>query len=208
MEFVFGLSILLYLLYRLVNRPINGGTELTPSHKLTEYRVSRTLQHLDPKTYVVFDNLVLPSRKGNPYTEIDHVVVSSYGIWCIETKSHKGNIYGYSNNPRWSQYIGRQRFEFGNPERQNFKHRQALRDALGFDLDIPIHSLIVFPNANIVKVDGKKVDCSIDSAFRKITKVQGRMFDRSRCETILQTLGHYDRIKPHLTQKHLEAIAA
>lgn len=62
--------------------------------RCTEKVVSNELKSLDTRYYKIFDNLILPSDKGSDYTEIDHVVVSSFGIWCVETKFHKGSIYG------------------------------------------------------------------------------------------------------------------
>lgn len=46
--------------------------------------------------YNVFNNVMLKTGKGT--TQIDHVVISRYGIFVIETKSHKGTIFGDCNS--------------------------------------------------------------------------------------------------------------
>ena len=58
---------------------------------------------LDPAHYKVLDNLLLPSNGNLNATQLDHVVVSNYGIFCIETKSYKGWIFGNANDKYWTQ---------------------------------------------------------------------------------------------------------
>ncbi|MDU2025000.1 MAG: nuclease-related domain-containing protein, partial [Finegoldia magna] len=49
------------------------------------------LSSLDKEKYSVINNLVLENRGGNTYsTQIDHLVISTYGIFSIETKNYKG----------------------------------------------------------------------------------------------------------------------
>lgn len=43
------------------------------------------------KTYHRFHNLIIPSRNGT--TQIDHVVISPYGVFIIETKNMGGKYY-------------------------------------------------------------------------------------------------------------------
>ena len=43
---------------------------------------------LDKKTYRLIRNVTLPTDDGS--TQIDHVIVSKYGIFVVETKNMKG----------------------------------------------------------------------------------------------------------------------
>jgi hypothetical protein len=61
--------------------------------KLGEKRVSRKLLELDSEHYNVLDDLMLPSLGNTNKTQIDHIVVSDFGIFCIETKSRAGWIF-------------------------------------------------------------------------------------------------------------------
>ena len=70
-----------------------------------EGEVSCALRELDPKFYVIFNNLTVPSNGNTSLTEIDHVVVSQYGIFCIETKSQQGTIYGAIKSTHWKQQL-------------------------------------------------------------------------------------------------------
>lgn len=52
-----------------------------------EAAVSSRLSKLNPNNYKVINNLMI--RVGNKTTQIDHVVVSNYGIFVIETKNYR-----------------------------------------------------------------------------------------------------------------------
>ena len=60
---------------------------------LGEKSVALFLSKLDPKKYRVFHDLYIPTAKGKT-TQIDHLIISRYGIFVIETKNYKGWIYG------------------------------------------------------------------------------------------------------------------
>lgn len=47
---------------------------------------------LDPKVYVSINNITLSGSNGT--TQIDHVIVSRFGIFVVETKNMEGWIYG------------------------------------------------------------------------------------------------------------------
>ena len=70
--------------------------------KRGEQRVNDILSHL-PKEYHILCDIVLKTKKGT--TQIDHIVVSKYGIIAIETKNYRGNIYGDDNRKEWMQLI-------------------------------------------------------------------------------------------------------
>ena len=57
-----------------------------------EKQVARRLRRLDSRQYIVLSDLLLPC--GSRLTQIDHVVVSVYGIFVIETKNYHGTISG------------------------------------------------------------------------------------------------------------------
>ena len=70
--------------------------------KRGEKRVHDLLLAL-PEGYYVFDDVVLNTNRGT--TQIDHIVVSKYGIFTIETKNYRGDIYGDDNRQEWTQII-------------------------------------------------------------------------------------------------------
>lgn len=117
--------------------------------------VSRKLHALDPAHYRILNDLMLPSNGNSSATQIDHVVVSNFGIFCIETKAYKGWIFGNADQEHWTQVIFRYKERFYNPLRQNFAHIKAIEGLLGIpDLKSPIISLVAFPNADKLKISG------------------------------------------------------
>jgi predicted RNA-binding Zn-ribbon protein involved in translation (DUF1610 family) len=96
---------------------------------------------LDKETYTLFKNVTLPTEDGT--TQIDHVIVSKYGVFVIETKNMKGWIFGSEKQKTWTQKIYRHTTKFQNPLHQNYKHTQTLQSALELEPE-KIISLVVF----------------------------------------------------------------
>ncbi|MBU6951619.1 nuclease-related domain-containing protein [Hahella sp. HN01] len=96
---------------------------------------------LPKDTYHRIHYVTLPTPDGT--TQIDHIFVSQFGIFVVETKNMKGWIFGNENQPQWTQKIFRNSFKFQNPLRQNYKHVKALEAVLDVPPDT-IHSVVVF----------------------------------------------------------------
>lgn len=105
---------------------------------------------LDRRYYRLIKNVTLPTADGT--TQIDHVVLSQYGIFVIETKNMSGWIFGDTHQKTWTQKIFRQTYTFQNPLHQNYKHTQALREILGIDADA-IFSVVVFVGDSTFKTE-------------------------------------------------------
>lgn len=107
-----------------------------------ERHVSSTLERrLDGDTYRTLDDLILPTSRGT--TQIDHVVLSPYGVFVVETKNMSGWIFGSADQNQWTQVFRKQKFRFQNPIRQNYAHVRAVKDILGIS-DAFIHNVVVF----------------------------------------------------------------
>lgn len=91
--------------------------------------------------YQGFQNITLPL--DNDTTQIDHIYVSKFGIFVLETKNYKGWIYGKVKDPKWTQNIYGKKHFFQNPIRQNYKHIKALESLLNLPSD-KFQSVIVF----------------------------------------------------------------
>lgn len=91
--------------------------------------------------YRVFNNVIIQTDHGS--TQIDHIVVSKYGLFVIETKDKTGWIFGDPKQDQWTQVIYDEKYKFQNPLRQNYGHTKSLSEFLGIDHD-KIHSLVVF----------------------------------------------------------------
>ena len=96
---------------------------------------------LNSKDYHVFNNTLIPS--GSTQTQVDHIIVSKYGIFVVETKNIKGWIFGDANAENWTQVLYNKKSHFQNPLRQNSLHTRRLAAFLEID-ESKIHSVIVF----------------------------------------------------------------
>lgn len=101
--------------------------------------------------YKLLNDVYLPLPDGTT-TQIDHIVVSQYGVFVVETKCYKGWIFGDSKSRVWTQslYVGRRgwlkrtaKHAFQNPIHQNYRHVCALADNLGIGKSY-FHSVVVF----------------------------------------------------------------
>ena len=96
---------------------------------------------LDQREYHLLKDVTLPIPQGS--TQIDHVIVSRFGIFVIETKNMKGWIFGNPAHKSWTQQIYRRKHRFQNPLHQNHLHMMTLKSLLGV-ADHQLHSVIYF----------------------------------------------------------------
>ena len=105
---------------------------------------------LDKNEYHLIKNVLLPTEEGT--TQIDHILVSVYGVFVVETKNMKGWIFGNPNQPYWTQKIYKHTNKFQNPLRQNYKHVKTLESLLDLGGE-QIHSVIVFVGDSTFKTE-------------------------------------------------------
>jgi len=106
-------------------------------------------RHLDHEKYHFFNDLILPEKEGT--TQIDHLIVSEYGIFIIETKNMKGSIYGNPYEKYWTQWLADGKHPFQNPFRQNYKHKKCLQELLKIESDIYFEVVVFMDHANFPK---------------------------------------------------------
>ena len=139
--------------------------------------VSEELQKLDSAHYMVLNDFLLPSRGSLGTTQVDHIVVSNYGIFCIETKAHKGWIFGSSNQEYWTQVIFKHKERFYNPLRQNYSHVKAVEELVKSKYPkTKIFSLVVFTDADKLKITGTDLVGFASDIVRKIESFTAVIF--------------------------------
>lgn len=97
---------------------------------------------LDETVYIPIKNITLKLADGSA-TQIDHILVSKYGIFVIETKNMKGWIYGDERQKQWTQQNFKQKHQLQNPLHQNHRHIKALEEVLGLPFSVFV-SIVVF----------------------------------------------------------------
>ncbi len=96
---------------------------------------------LNAETYRRFHDLIIPAKNGT--TQIDHLLVSQYGLFIVETKNKKGWIFGSASQPKWTQTLYRKKYSFQNPLRQTFRQKKVLSEFLGLD-ESTVHTVVYF----------------------------------------------------------------
>jgi hypothetical protein len=85
--------------------------------------------------------VTVPAKGGT--TQIDHVIVSRFGVFVVEAKNMNGWIFGSERDAQWTQNLFGHKTRFQNPLRQNYRHIAALSEFLGLPED-RFHSVVMF----------------------------------------------------------------
>lgn len=137
-----------------------------------EFWVKMELRKLSKKEYIVLNNIMID--QNNSTHQIDHLIVSKYGIFVIEMKNYYGMIVGEEYMDNWIQYLGKNKYYFKNPIHQNYGHVKALEELLKLDnkLFIPI---VCFSNQAHMKVKTQSSIVQLDnlvSLIKRFSMVQ------------------------------------
>jgi len=129
---------------------IAGALLLTLAFRSTASHVARTITRkigtrrigkiLAQRSKDVLDDFLLPGAYGG-LTRVDHAILTSGGILCIQTKHYNGIVFGDLNEPQWTNVDGVSRQKFLNPLIQNEGRTRALQNVVP---EVPVSSLVVF----------------------------------------------------------------
>lgn len=152
------------------------------SEKLVNDKISKLSDE-----YVVFNDLLFESNGRS--TQIDHVVVSPYGVFVIETKGYKGWILGGENSEYWTQTIYKSKHQFYNPIKQNEGHVRFLRYLLKCSVEIPFIPIVVFNNAADLKVYVENhIVINRCDLIRAISQYKTPVLDKTTVDWIVKTI--------------------
>jgi hypothetical protein len=96
---------------------------------------------LDSNIYRRIDDVIIYTSSGT--TQIDHIIVSKYGVFVVETKNINGWMFGNAQDDQWTQSIFGNKSRFQNPLKQNYRHIKSLSEFLNID-DSLLHSVVFF----------------------------------------------------------------
>lgn len=115
-----------------------------------EFWVKQELKKLPKDEYKILNNIMI--KRNNMTYQIDHLVISHYGIFVIEMKNYYGLVTGSDNDRKWVQHLGKKKAYFKNPIHQNYGHVKALKELLNIDNKafIPI---LCFSNQVTLKIE-------------------------------------------------------
>lgn len=172
------------------SRPKKPKVEAARIGEIGEHKINIQLDQL-PKDCRYVSDLFIPNPKSRTgYSQIDHVVISPYGLFVIETKNYNGEIKGGRTDKFWT--VG-SRFKLYNPLFQNYGHIAALK-----------HLLLPFESVKFVSMISFTMRCrfSIDPELRKIQSDELIVYDVELSEYIVRKL---NRLKAECEEPPLSA---
>jgi len=137
--FLLGYAIRTKYRYRLVLNQNRGEAHV---RKLVVSNFQAPYFHL-------LNNVTIPFQDGT--TQIDHILISTKGIFVIETKHYSGWIFANEKSKQWTQVVYRVKSQFQNPIHQNYKHVKAIQHLFDFLPKEQIHSIVVFSGSAVFK---------------------------------------------------------
>lgn len=146
-------------------------------------------------------------------SQLDHVIVSPYGIFVIETKNHKGWVFGDINGKVWTQvlngdtgwraYGGHSHYTFFNPVTQNELHLQHLSK----ELEVPrkfMTGIIVFtnPDAHLGNVN---CNCcyTLDMFANALFSYNNIVWNKKQTEYMISRVEEIDSSNYTLSKEHV-----
>ena len=159
--------------------------------------------YLDNEIYLPLNNLTLQTKNGT--TQIDHVIVSKYGIFVVESKNIDGWIFGDQESAQWSVVRPGRKFRMQNPLRQNYRHTKALSEFLQVEED-KLHSLVMFWGECEFKTAMPRnvMNSGYATYIKSFTRI---LFSDAEVATISQALRHGALPKTWATRNaHLDSL--
>jgi hypothetical protein len=137
---MFIIAIAVVLLISLLFRASATHVARLVTKKIGNARIRKIL---NSRSANVLDDFLLPGAYGG-LTRIDHAILTSGGILCIQTNHYNGIVFGGADEPQWTNVDGVHRRKFLNPLIQNEGRTRALQKAIP---KVPVANLVVFTGA-------------------------------------------------------------
>ena len=129
--------------YLIGRRRSRGEADEAAFQNHGEALLSRVLlSSFAPPDYHLLNHVTL--RVNNGTTQVDHILISRFGVFVVETKDYRGWLFANENKPNWTQVLFHWKFRFQNPIDQNQRHVAAVQRLLDFLPSDAVKSAVVF----------------------------------------------------------------
>lgn len=170
-----------------------------------EFFVKLQLKRLDKDTYKIINDVTVKLDDGKT-AQIDHVIVSEYGVFVIETKNYKGWIVGKEDDYYWKQVIYKRKEKLYNPLKQNQVHIDRLKEVLSHITDIPFISIVVFTTNADLKVETNKNLIYSLKLVQTIKKYNKKMLDAENAKLIYEDILEKNILDKETKKEHVKKI--
>lgn len=151
-----------------------------------EFWVKEELRKLNKNEYTILNNIMISVE--NATHQIDHIILSKYGIFVIEMKNYYGLIKGEDNQDKWIQYLGKNKYYFKNPIHQNYGHIKSLEKLLNVG-NKELIGIVCFSNQAKLKIKTKNLVVDLDNLLNIISNYKTEIIDNeslAKYKTIIQ----------------------
>lgn len=157
---------------------------------------------LDQSVYRKFSDLILPSKNGT--TQIDHILVSPYGVFIIETKNRKGWVFGSEHQSKWTHVFFKEKHTFQNPLKQTFRQKKVLSEFLKLDESL-IHTIVFFNGGTKFKtpLPSNVLSSGLSSYIKEFEK---EIISDSEIRVICNSLIENQFNNPISKKEHLQSV--
>ncbi len=146
---IIGGLLVIFLLLVLLRRWRSGSQPRSitqePSTGDHRHKAADSLARLNSAHYHVFHEVFIPRLSGSNTTRLQHIVLSTHGIFVIQVQSESGLIRGGLRQTHWECINGLDAQVLTNPISRNAYHVKALAQFLDLP-DILFFSVIHYDN--------------------------------------------------------------
>lgn len=158
---------------------------------------------------------MIPSCYGRT-NQIDTIIISTRGIFVIETKNYRGSIFGDEGSEYWKCYypsrvknkkrtFKKLRRDLFNPVKQNNSHISALKVLLK-QFNVPYYSIIVFNEDANLKVETLTHVVHISNLLGLINKYKLKVISESIMAVIYKKILDNNIISVQAIKDHREYV--
>ena len=186
------------------NIETDGAYQAKITGDVGELKLSAILRSL-PEYYHVIDNVLLLKKKGS--TQIDHIIVCPFGIFVIETKNHKGMIFGDDAGAVWTQVLKNGgHFKMYNPVHQNIGHIAELSKQIRIPTNY-MQGILVF-TSDFANLDNVASSCCIvpDMLYDFITSYNRQLFNNKQVWKIIKRIDTVNKDGYINRQRHINYV--
>lgn len=153
--------------------------------EIGEYKVEVQLEQLPPE-FKPASNILIKTEQG--FEQIDHLIVSPYGLYLIEVKNLSGLIVGEEKDPHWYQAITWRVKPFYNPLLENQTHIETLKARLNATDKLPFYSFVTFNRRCDLKVLSGAVFFDTDILQALLKRSQQRILSDAEVTDIIEQI--------------------
>ncbi len=175
----------------------------TRKYYSAEGAVSKIISSLPLNQYKIINDVII--EINNKTIQIDHIVVSVYGIFVIETKDYNGWITGGNNSSYWTQNIFGNKYDFYNPIKQNTSHIIALSKILNLKYNNFI-SIIVFSNRATLRTKTNHNVINIKHLEQLICSYYDPLFSEEEISYIYEIIISYNINSNKVATQHISNV--